>query len=227
MESEVVGARRQLAECGVPEQDIVGFRAPYLFVDPQLREVLHENGFLYDRCAPAADSLQQPRLATCGWCQLLPFACVTGRRHRPPLLPSTLSLCSSIMESMNGSVSDGFSSRLWPFDMGAGVPIACASDDTYTQLCSTAESWPGLWEVPGQGPSPPAQGHAASLQRLLGGDRAAAHASGLPAAPRIPGCAEGLYAWPLLAATGAVWKLSELGGPYPMDPGFSYPSMSQ
>ncbi|EFN58774.1 hypothetical protein CHLNCDRAFT_140524 [Chlorella variabilis] len=127
VESEVVGARRQLAECGVPEQDIVGFRAPYLFVDPQLREVLHENGFLYD---------------------------------------------SSIMESMNGSVSDGFSSRLWPFDMGAGVPIACASDDTYTQLCSTAESWPGLWEVP-------------------------------------------------------VWKLSELGGPYPMDPGFSYPSMSQ
>jgi hypothetical protein len=38
-----------LAECGIPEEDVVGFRAPYLFTDEQLREVLHAQGFLYDR----------------------------------------------------------------------------------------------------------------------------------------------------------------------------------
>lgn len=41
--------RRMLVECGIPEEDVVGFRAPYLFTDDQLREVLHEQGFLYDR----------------------------------------------------------------------------------------------------------------------------------------------------------------------------------
>ncbi len=49
VESQVLGGRRQLADCGVPEGDIVGFRAPFLSVDPQLRRVLHDGGFLYDR----------------------------------------------------------------------------------------------------------------------------------------------------------------------------------
>jgi hypothetical protein len=49
VESQVAGARRMLAECGIPEEDVVGFRAPYLFTDEQLREVLHAQGFLYDR----------------------------------------------------------------------------------------------------------------------------------------------------------------------------------
>lgn len=47
--AEVLGARRELAACvGVPEDDVVGFRAPYLEVDPDLRHVLHQGGFLYD-----------------------------------------------------------------------------------------------------------------------------------------------------------------------------------
>lgn len=29
--------------------DIVGFRAPYLATDEQVRKVLHDEGFLYDR----------------------------------------------------------------------------------------------------------------------------------------------------------------------------------
>lgn len=41
--------RAQLADCGVPAGDIVGFRAPYLDVDPAVREVLAASGFLYDR----------------------------------------------------------------------------------------------------------------------------------------------------------------------------------
>lgn len=103
VEREIAEGRRQLVECGVPEADIVGVRAPFLWVDPALRQVVHELGLLYD---------------------------------------------SSIMESMNGSVSNGFGDRLWPFDMGGGIPINCTSDDKYTQICSEEERWPGLWEVP-------------------------------------------------------------------------------
>lgn len=32
--------------------DVVGFRAPFLETKPEQRQVLYENGFLYDRCAP-------------------------------------------------------------------------------------------------------------------------------------------------------------------------------
>jgi len=46
---QVLGWGGQLADCGVPEGDIVGFRAPFLSVDLQLRRVLHDGGFLYDR----------------------------------------------------------------------------------------------------------------------------------------------------------------------------------
>ncbi|EFN52368.1 hypothetical protein CHLNCDRAFT_138797 [Chlorella variabilis] len=45
---EIVGAREKLAECGIPEQDVVGLRAPYLETKPEVRAILHENGFLYD-----------------------------------------------------------------------------------------------------------------------------------------------------------------------------------
>lgn len=45
---EIVGARAALAECGVPEADILGHRCPYLETKPEVREVLEENGFLYD-----------------------------------------------------------------------------------------------------------------------------------------------------------------------------------
>jgi len=48
IEEEVLGARSKLAECGIPESDIVGLRCPYLETKPEVREVLAENGFLYD-----------------------------------------------------------------------------------------------------------------------------------------------------------------------------------
>lgn len=50
LEKETVGARSQIAECGIPEGDIVGFRAPYLETDIALRKELYTNGFLYERC---------------------------------------------------------------------------------------------------------------------------------------------------------------------------------
>lgn len=59
VEAEVLEGRRQLAQCGVPEGDIAGFRAPFLSVDAQLRRVLHEGGFLYDRCCPGLDGSGQ------------------------------------------------------------------------------------------------------------------------------------------------------------------------
>lgn len=50
LEKETVGARAELAECGIPEGDILGFRAPYLETDIALRKMLFKNGFLYERC---------------------------------------------------------------------------------------------------------------------------------------------------------------------------------
>jgi hypothetical protein len=64
--------------------------------------------------------------------------------------PSTSRCCSSIIERMSGSVSQGFGNRLWPFDMGGGNPINCTTDAMHTQLCSADHSLPGLWEVPGE-----------------------------------------------------------------------------
>lgn len=48
VEDEILGARKKLVKCGVPEEDVVGARAPYLNNDVQYREVLWEAGFLYD-----------------------------------------------------------------------------------------------------------------------------------------------------------------------------------
>lgn len=50
VEAQVLDGRRQLADCGISEAGIAGFRAPFLSVDPQLRRVLLDGGFRYDRC---------------------------------------------------------------------------------------------------------------------------------------------------------------------------------
>lgn len=54
IEAEVVGSRQALAQCGVPAADIVGLRAPYLETKADVREVLADKGFLYDRWIGAA-----------------------------------------------------------------------------------------------------------------------------------------------------------------------------
>ncbi|KAL4448990.1 hypothetical protein ABPG77_007707 [Micractinium sp. CCAP 211/92] len=48
IEKEIVGARSALVKCGIPEADVVGHRSPYLETKPEVREVLEEDGFLYD-----------------------------------------------------------------------------------------------------------------------------------------------------------------------------------
>ncbi|KAL4421300.1 hypothetical protein ABPG75_010591 [Micractinium tetrahymenae] len=45
---EIVGARQQLAECGIPEEAIVGVRTPFLRTNPTVRQIIHDSGFLYD-----------------------------------------------------------------------------------------------------------------------------------------------------------------------------------
>ncbi|KAL4457862.1 hypothetical protein ABPG75_012727 [Micractinium tetrahymenae] len=108
VESEIVGGRAQLAECGVPAEDIVGFRAPYLHIDAPVRQVLAAHGFLYDS--------------------------------------------SLVEDTLGSSASQGFADRLWPFDMAAGIPINCTTEDgpygSRRQACEADESYPGLWEVP-------------------------------------------------------------------------------
>lgn len=40
-------------------RDIVGFRAPYLSTDENVRKVLAANKFLYDRCASTDSSINE------------------------------------------------------------------------------------------------------------------------------------------------------------------------
>jgi peptidoglycan/xylan/chitin deacetylase (PgdA/CDA1 family) len=54
LRGEVLGAQEDLVACGVPEEDVVGLRAPFLESDAALRALLAGNGFLYDRCAGSA-----------------------------------------------------------------------------------------------------------------------------------------------------------------------------
>lgn len=69
-EKEIVKARQYVATLGVlsspasstagiPESEIVGFRAPDLKYNDAMLEVLHERGFLYDSSIPT-DSQQYP-----------------------------------------------------------------------------------------------------------------------------------------------------------------------
>jgi hypothetical protein len=46
---EIVGSRTWLVKtCGLPAQSVAGFRAPFLTTNPQVRQVLFDNGFEYD-----------------------------------------------------------------------------------------------------------------------------------------------------------------------------------
>lgn len=48
MEEEIMGARTVLEGCGIPKDEMVGFRSPYLVHNPQVRSILQKNSFLYD-----------------------------------------------------------------------------------------------------------------------------------------------------------------------------------
>lgn len=103
IQDEILGARSDIAECGIPESAIRGFRSPYLDTNPKVRQVLADAGFEYD---------------------------------------------SSLIENTKGaSVSNSFGDRIWPFDMGDGIPINCKYYSP-AQTCDDSESYPGLYEVP-------------------------------------------------------------------------------
>jgi hypothetical protein len=45
IEEEVGGAKDELVRCGLPADEVAGFRTPYLADKPEVREVLAELGF--------------------------------------------------------------------------------------------------------------------------------------------------------------------------------------
>lgn len=48
---EIVGARDWLVkECGIPQEDVVGFRAPYLIHNSYIREVSKEKAYYIFLC---------------------------------------------------------------------------------------------------------------------------------------------------------------------------------
>ena len=45
---QIVGAKEWLSKCGIPKNDIVGHRSPFLSDDADVRKILFQNGYLYD-----------------------------------------------------------------------------------------------------------------------------------------------------------------------------------
>ena len=78
---EIAGCRRTLAAlCGLPEAEIVGFRAPFLKPNDHTFRVLHERGFLYD--SSFAEGLGNFSLAPIG--MLWPYTLNTGLAQAAP-----------------------------------------------------------------------------------------------------------------------------------------------
>ena len=60
MEQEMMGARDDLAQCGIPKEEMNGFRAPYLVHNPEVRSILKKHGMLYDSSIIDFISSQSP-----------------------------------------------------------------------------------------------------------------------------------------------------------------------
>ena len=60
MEAEIMGARDDLMQCGIPKEKLLGFRAPYLVHNPEVRKILHKHGMLYDSSIIDFISSQSP-----------------------------------------------------------------------------------------------------------------------------------------------------------------------
>ena len=48
MENEIMDARQDMEACGIPREEMVGFRSPYLIHNPSVRRILHKHNLLYD-----------------------------------------------------------------------------------------------------------------------------------------------------------------------------------
>lgn len=77
MEQEIVGARDDLALCGIPKEKMVGFRAPYLVHNPEVRSILKKNGMLYDSSIIDFISSQSPTTRSVGQ-RLWPYTMDNG-----------------------------------------------------------------------------------------------------------------------------------------------------
>lgn len=51
-ENQILGGRDYIVSCGVPKDDVVGHRSPYLSSSSEVRKILNENGYLYDATIP-------------------------------------------------------------------------------------------------------------------------------------------------------------------------------
>lgn len=60
IEEEIGGARDDIVKCGIPAEDVVGFRTPYLADKPEVRETLYEDGF---RCGGGGGRALRKRIA--------------------------------------------------------------------------------------------------------------------------------------------------------------------
>ena len=77
MEQEMMGARDDLIKCGIPKEKLVGFRAPYLVHNPEVRGILKKNGMLYDSSIIDYISSQSPTTHSFGQ-RLWPYSMDNG-----------------------------------------------------------------------------------------------------------------------------------------------------
>ena len=85
---QIVGGRQQMADCiGISAGEMMGARAPFLEIKPEVWEVLSENGFLYDRCVRGVAWSWCVCGGGCGWVSGCVRTCVVAAHlHAQPFL---------------------------------------------------------------------------------------------------------------------------------------------
>lgn len=121
--AEVAGGRAMLAAtCGIPDGDIVGFRAPFLQSRPTLRQV----------CCSVQDATGVWYRMQAGRMPSLTGYCSCPRRGCPLDLLQVLHGAggflydSSLLEEAEGSIARGLAARVWPYSMDGGIPQDCS-----------------------------------------------------------------------------------------------------
>lgn len=127
---EMLGVKTWLNEsCGIPLEDMVGFRSPYLVQNPNTREVLYQNGAKIGRGVrnPGACGLQQQGRQP------------TGGTHTHTHDPAGCTVAgmlydSSIIEYWPSQSSPSDSLKLWPYDMANGIPQVSRGDGSPSRV---------------------------------------------------------------------------------------------
>ncbi|KAL4419632.1 hypothetical protein ABPG77_008573 [Micractinium sp. CCAP 211/92] len=118
---EVGGQRTWLAQCGVPEEEVQGFRAPYYVTNAALGSALEDLGFLYDSSLRAENELAAPLNENFPY-QEVPAEALpgSGGRRSDPMPADGKSILQRLQEDFE-------------VKRGSGVPVAIKAHVPYLE----------------------------------------------------------------------------------------------